>query len=167
MSTAAALSTNITVRDVKAGERTLPERCRWPRQADIAYQATDVTFLQDRKEWLLTAYKKLSRLASLEDDWDSYGAEAPSRESIDTARAILRAVDDADFEPASVDPSAEGGVCLSFQQGDRYGDVECFNSGEIMAVTSIGGNDTNVWEIEGRGIQLRLALNKIRTFVGR
>ena len=73
----------------------------------------------------------------------------------------------ADFKPSSIDPSVEGGVCLSFQKDGRYGDIECFNSGEILAVTSTGGDDTTVWEIEGAGQQLQDGLSKIRTFVNR
>jgi len=166
VSTIAALSTDIIERDVAAGERPLPERSSWLRQDEVNNQATAVTFLQDRKEWLLAAYKKLSKLALLEADWDSYGAEAPTRDSIDAAREILRALADAELEPTSVDPSAEGGVCLSFQRGGRYGDIECFNSGGILAVTSTGPDDTNVWEIERSSVQLGRALSRIRTFIG-
>ena len=116
---------------------------------------------------MAAAYKKLSRLVSLENDWDSYGAEAPNRVSIDAARNVLDVLAEVDFEPTSVDPSAEGGVCLSFRRGNRYGDIECFNSGEILAVTSSGGDDTRVWEIRGFDQHLETALSKIRTFVGR
>ena len=159
MSTAAALSTNIM-------ERGFSERFSWPRQHEVSYQATGVTFIQDRREWILAAHKRLSQLALLQAGWDSYGAEAPTRESISNSREILHALSDADFEPTSVDPSAEGGVCLSFHRGDHYGDIECFNSGEVLAVTSTGADDTNVWEIEELGAQLCHELNKIRTFIG-
>ena len=58
-------------------------------------------------------------------------------------------------------------ICVSFQRGDRYGDVECFNSGEVLAVISTGGDDTKVWEPGGNSEDaLRAALSIIRTFVG-
>jgi hypothetical protein len=168
VSTAAALSTDIVERDFAAGyERTRPERSFWRGQHEISYQVTGVTFLVDRRQWLLAAHKRLSQLGLLPADWDNYGAEAPSRESIDAARGILRHLADVQLEPTSVDPSAEGGVCLCFQRGDRYADIECFNSGEILAVTSTGGDDTNVWQIEEPGTPLRRALDRIRSFVGR
>lgn len=165
----AALSIDFIERDPAANEHTriVEQRYDWSPQVDVGYQATGVTFCEERKEWLVGAYKRLSRFAFLEDDWDSYGAQAPSRASLDTARNILHFLDKADFEPSSVDPSAEGGVCLSFQCGDRYGDIECFNSGEILAVTSSGCDDTNVWEVTGLDQHLETALGKIRTFVER
>ena len=168
MSSVAVFSNNVIEWDIAAGERSrsAKESYKWPMPADTDYQATPVTFIDERKEWLVDAYKRLSRFALLEDDWDSYGAEAPSRVSVDTARRFLRVLADLDFEPTSVDASAEGGVCLSFQHGDRYGDVECFNSGEFLAVTSGGGDETDVWEIKGANKDLRATLSKIRTFVG-
>jgi hypothetical protein len=165
----AAFSSDDILPSHRADERTRisDQRRRWPLQPVGGYQATSVTFCAERREWLVAAYKRLSRLAALENDWDSYGAEAPSRVSIDTARNILDVLAGADFEPTSVDPSAEGGVCLSFRRGNRYADIECFNSGEILAVTSSGGDDTCVWEIRGFDQHLENALSKIRTFVGR
>ncbi|MCX7427994.1 MAG: hypothetical protein NTW96_20490 [Planctomycetia bacterium] len=147
--------------------RNSDQRRHWPQQPAGGCQATSVTSCPGRKEWLAAAFKRLSRLESLESDWDSYGAEAPHRVSIDAARNVLDVLAEADFEPASVDPSAEGGVCLSFRRGNRYGDIECFNSGEILAVTSSGGDDTRAWEIRGFGQHLETALNEIRAFVGR
>ena len=135
-------------------------------QVETSYQATGVTFLDERNEWLIEAFKKLSRFATLEDDWDSYGAQAPNQGALDKARDVLRLLSEADFEPTSVDPSAEGGVCLSFHQDDRYGDIECFNSGEVLAVTSTGGDETDVWNTKGREQDLRKTLSRIRTFVG-
>jgi hypothetical protein len=119
----------------------------------------------ERKEWLVNAYKQLSRLALLKDDWDGYGAEAPSQWSVDSTRSVLRILSDLDFEPTSIDASAEGGVCISFQYANRYGDVECLNSGEILAVTSAGGDATEVCEIRDTDLGLRTTLDKIRRFV--
>ncbi|MCB7130453.1 MAG: hypothetical protein J3T61_13050, partial [Candidatus Brocadiales bacterium] len=165
MSSAAVFSNNVIEWDIAAGERSpsAEETPQRPSQAGTDNQATGVTFIDEWKEWLVDAYKRLSRFALLEDDWDSYGAEAPSQVSVDKARGVLSVLADVDFEPTSVDASAEGGVCLSFQQGDRYGDVECFNSGEFLAVTSGGGDATDVWEIKGADQDLRTSLSKIRT----
>jgi hypothetical protein len=167
MSTVAAFSGIVIERDLAAGERSrsAEESFQWSPQADTGYQATRVTFFDERREWLVMAYKKLAQFTSLRDDWDSYGAEAPNPWSVDSTRSVLRILSEADFEPTSIDASAEGGVCLSFQHGDRYGDVECLNSGEILAVTSAGGDATEVWEIKDIDRELPTTLNKIRTFV--
>jgi len=168
MSSVAAFQDDVTERDLAAGERcrTDEDPFRWQLQADNGYQVTTVTFLDERREWLIEAYKKLSQFASLKDDWDSYGAEAPSQWSVDSTRNVLRILAEEDFEPTSIDASAEGGVCLSFQHGERYGDVECFNSREILAVMSAGGDATEVWEIKDLNRELRTTLCKIRMFVG-
>lgn len=169
MSAVAAFSTNVSELPLAAGERSRSskESFRWPPQSATGCQATGVTLLDERKEWMVEACKRLSRFASLQDDWDSYGAEAPSQVSLDAARSVLRVLAEVDFETTSVDASAEGGVCLSFQHGDRYGDVECFNSGEVLAVTSDGGDATEAWELKDLEQGLRSTLNKIRAFVGR
>lgn len=171
MAQAVAFSTDVIEQDLTAGERersrSAEKSFQWYRPADAGSQATGVTIFEERKEWLVQAYKKLSRFASLTDDWDSYGAEAPNSISVDTARNVIGVLADEDFEPTSVDPSAEGGICISFQCTNRYGDVECFNSGEILAVTSVGGDETEVWDLRSLDPDLRNALSKIRTFVGR
>lgn len=172
MSTFAPAVFSTDVRDVMAAENPrVDERngleAQHSSQLDVSYQATRVTFFHERQDWLVQAYKQLSRLAQLEDDWDTYGAEAPAAEALVNARSVLSTLAELDFQPTSVDASAEGGVCLSFRVGDRYGDVECFNSGEVLAVTSAGGDETQVWTVADLDRDLRASLTKIRTFLGR
>jgi hypothetical protein len=170
MSAIAGFANDVIEKNVAAGERPVSgwERGPWSRYSDV--RVTAVTLVEERSDWLIAAHKKLARLACLNDDWDSYGAESPNQKSIEAARGVLDVLADVDFEPTSIDPSAEGGVCLSFQLGDRYGDIECFNSGEVLAVTSRGGLDTTVWEINAvepthRNALIRNALRRIRAFV--
>ena len=169
MSTVAVFATDVVEKDDSANERPIGrlERIVRPRLLGVESDATGITFLEDRTEWLIAAHKKLARLASLNADWDSYGAEVPNQESIDAARNVLRFLAEADFEPTSIDPSVEGGVCLSFQHGGRYGDIECFNCGEILAVISTGGDDTTAWDIRAAGQHLHGTLSRIRTFIAR
>lgn len=122
---------------------------------------------QPQADWAVPALKKLSQLAKLEDDWDSDGASAPTQAAITLAERVLTAFAEADSESPSVDPSAEGGICLSLRRGERYGDIECFNSGEVLAVTSRGGEETEAWEITDFEHDLPAAVNRIRSFVGR
>jgi hypothetical protein len=148
-----------------------------PWQVSVCVSDDEVTVLLDRHEWLLAAFKNLARMGALRMDWDSYGAEAPSNSAIEVSRSVLKILAESEFEPASIDPSAEGGVCLSFRRGDRYGDIECFNSGAILAVTSTGGDETNVWEIVAGGPaaaavdqsklkrSIQQSLRRIRSFI--
>lgn len=169
MSVAAAFSSDLIEREVTPEEhsRRDPPVPWWPVEAAVGNQATSVTLIKGRSDWLMKAHKRLASLASLEDDWDSYGASPPTAASIETARYVLGRLALTDFRPSDIAPSAEGGVCLSFRQGNRYGDVECFNSGEVLAVTSLGGDQTDVWEVGDVDCDLSSTLERLRAFLGR
>lgn len=128
-------------------------------------QFTTVTVVKDRSEWLNSCVNKLSKLSKLDDDWNSYGAEKPNQWSLDSAYTVLASLVSKDLKPSSIDASVEGGICLSFQTDSRYGDIECFNSGEIFAVTSINGNDTEAWEIDKQEYRINSAISRIQHFL--
>jgi hypothetical protein len=116
--------------------------------------------------WLAPALKKLSLLANLQHDWDTYGAQAPNEAALKLADRVLAALAEAGSDLPSVDPSAEGGICLSLRRGNRYGDIECLNSGEVLAAISTGGDGTEVWELTDFDHDLPAAVSRIRSFVG-
>jgi hypothetical protein len=124
----------------------------------VSSQAVDVTILAGSSGWLVAAFRELTRLSALQSNWDSYGAESPSARAIESGRRILQILDELDFQPKSVDPSVEGGVCISFASNGWYGDIECFNSGEILAVTSRAGGEPNAWQVESDDTGIRGAL---------
>lgn len=126
-------------------------------------QFTSVTIVDEPKEWLRSFIKQLTQLSTLDDDWDSYGAEAPNQWAIYCAREILKNLSYEDFKPSSIDASVEGGVCISFQTISRYGDIECFNTGEVFAVISKNGEDTEVWEITE--FQIAPAIKRIQSYL--
>lgn len=140
---------------------------RWPLNAvqKDSFQFTPVTIVEEPKKWLRDFVKQLTQLATLDDDWDSYGAEVPNQWAIDCAREVLKNLSSEDLKPSSIDASAEGGVCLSFQSDSHYGDIECFNSGEIFAVTSKNGEDTEVWEIQDPILHISSTINRIQHFM--
>jgi len=133
---------------------------------DDVVQFTGVAFLTQRSEWLLQDYARLAMLAHLTANWDSYGAEAPGPKAIRAARTVLGVLGDIECRPSSIDASVEGGVCLSFSRGQRYGDIECFNSGEIWAVVSTGGGDTDVWIVANGTAAIWDTAEAIRRYVG-
>ncbi|MDZ4820638.1 MAG: hypothetical protein SGJ20_16865 [Planctomycetota bacterium] len=117
--------------------------------------------------WHEQANKALDKLKLLEDDWDSYGADAPNLQSIRTARIVLYVAAEMGFEPISIDASVEGGVCISWLNGDRYGDIESFNSEELFAVNSSPADPAKAWEVESTLAGLRTAIERIRAFLNR
>lgn len=127
---------------------------------------TKTISLANASGWLVGSLHRLHDLASLPDNWNSYGAVAPNPSALAQAQNVLQQLSDLDFEPSRIDPSAENGVCLSFRAGNRYADIECFNSGDVLAVTSDGSGQPQIWEINAAsGDGLPMAIARIRAFV--
>lgn len=128
--------------------------------------STKVISLSDRPLWLHGGLRALNRLANLKNNWDSYGAEAPSRQAVRTARHIVGILGDFDVEPYSIDPSVEGGVCISFARGNRYGDIECFNTRELCAVVSEENETPLAWDVSESDEGIAVAIQRICEFIG-
>jgi len=124
----------------------------WPSTFSVNndIQFTPVTTLNNPKDWLEDSVKKLSEI---------------SKFAIDYAFEILDILANEDLEPSSIDASAEGGVCVSFQNDHRYSDIECFNSGEVFAVTSKNGINTEVWAVHTPADRMRPDINYIKSFL--
>jgi len=104
-----------------------------------------------RSEYLRTfgsAEAQLRNLSSLKPGWDSYGAEVPNEGSLSVASRVLKALRSLNLPPTRVVPSSEGGVSFCFVQGEAYADIECLNSGEILAAAYRGTLEPRVWELQ-------------------
>lgn len=106
---------------------------------------------------------RLNSLINEPVDWDGNGAESPNEVSVSNGRRVLGILNEMAFEPTGVAPSAEGGVGISFVRGNKYADIECFNSGELWAVVSDRVHTPDVWRVEVSTI--RASLEKIREHV--
>ena len=138
----------------------LSDRPSWLPQA-----VTPDIPLSDRPSWLPQALRSISKLRQLDADWDSYGAEAPNEDAIQLARDLTCGLPE-DSKPSQIGASAEGGVCVSFFNDDRYGDVECFNTGEVLAAITKRGEDTEVWAVNPTSEAMREAVDRVRAFIG-
>jgi hypothetical protein len=47
----------------------------------------------------------------------------------------------------------------------KYADIECFNDGEILSITSEGTSEPSVWTLNGETETLRRAIETIRVFL--
>ncbi len=110
-------------------------------------------------------YRKLDELANLPENWDSYGAEPPNNLAISLAHKALDVLTEMNFRPSRVTPSVENGIGISFIFEDKYADIECFNTGEVLAVISDGKEIPDVWEVELTRQGLKSAVGKIRVFL--
>ena len=84
---------------------------------------------------------ELDALKKLQHGWDSYSAPAPSRTAIKNAKALVVEAVKLGAEPERVEPSAMGGVGVTFSAGRREVVVEFYNNGTAHALFS---NDATV-----------------------
>ena len=95
---------------------------------------------------------KLKSFARLEPNWDSYGGELPSEEAISRASTIGKTFIGFGLIPDAVTASPDGGVAICFMRNQKYADVECLNSGDILAVRYSSDDDPTAWEIESNAV---------------
>lgn len=117
---------------------------------------------------------QLARLRSfreLSPGWDSYEADPPNETALQNAHHILRALWESEEEGTHVarvrlSPSVEGGVGIIFgAAGQRYADIECFNDGEVLAITSEPGTEPVVWSVDTEPGSLRQTFRRITAFL--
>ena len=108
--------------------------------------------------------ERLNSFRKLKRGWDSYDAEPPGEMAITNARHVLGVLWSVGLASSirAVSPSAEGGVGIVFAGSDqKYADIECFNDGEILAITSEGTTEPSVWPLNGEEGTLRRAIETI------
>lgn len=107
----------------------------------------------------------LGRIRQLSDDWDTYGAPAPSQ----LAQTLAESAIDVSFEigltPTAVVPSVEGGVALCFRSGDRYAHIEFFNDEEVLGLTAAPDQETHTWPIANDERAVQDALLELDAFL--
>jgi hypothetical protein len=123
---------------------------------------------QSSAETLNTAdalFARIDSLTQLPSNWDTYGAAAPSAVTALWAKSATGLADGIGLTPIAIVPSPENGIGIAFRRGQRYGDIEIFNSGEILAVISDGSGKPNVWEVEPTISGMADALRTIRDYL--
>lgn len=117
------------------------------------------------ESWLARFDRELGKLRAMPPNWNSYGAPAPGRKASHCARQILEKLHRLAFAPSRLVPSVEGVVAISFIRGRKYADLECFNDGQILGVTSDGSGQPTVWEVGQNSREIDSALERIRGFI--
>jgi hypothetical protein len=110
-------------------------------------------------------FARIDTLTQLPDDWNTYGAQAPSARVAAWAKRAVRIADWLNISPAAVIPSAENGLGLAFRRGRRYADIEFLNSGDVLAVTSDGNGTPTAWEVDRSEQGIVDALKAIRDYL--
>ncbi len=84
-----------------------------------------------REEAIAEMIAEMCNFLRLNDNWDSYGAEAPRGDAIRAACQFLGKLGASPIFPSRVMPSSEGGVALRFRHKQHRALLEFFNSGEV------------------------------------
>lgn len=100
-----------------------------------------------RENFFTKLFNKLEDFRDLKDDWDKDGAEAPNFASIDKSREILEIISGVNITPTNISPSVEGGISTYFIKDNKYADIECFNSGEVLTSKSDRVNEPEITEL--------------------
>jgi hypothetical protein len=90
----------------------------------------------------------LEQLSSLPMNWDSYGSQRPSQRAVSMAGDIAKAFISAGLVPDALAPSPDGGIAVCFMRNKKYADIECFNTGHVLAVRYSSHEEPKAWEIQ-------------------
>jgi len=90
----------------------------------------------------------MNQLSSLHVNWDTFRTERPSQQAITAAAAIAESFISFGLVPDAIVPSAEGGVAVCFLRNQKYVDIECLNSGEVLGVRYSSHDDPRAWDVK-------------------
>lgn len=118
------------------------------------------------------------RMEELQPNWDSYGAEPPSKEAMDAAKRFLDALLRAKFQPRRIAPSVINGVGMSFWTSDPEGRdayAEFYNSHPERACCIMSweteeqaaGHDPRTFSFDATDAGFAVAIGKIRAWLER
>ncbi len=108
------------------------------------------------------ARQRLRTTVTLRKGWDTYGAEAPSDVARTLALKILNALEADSLPPARLMASSEGGIAISFVEGDNRAEIEIYNTGEVAAATYSVHSEPVAWELSNTDSALTHAITQIR-----
>jgi hypothetical protein len=109
-------------------------------------------------------FAKLGEIAKTPSLWPADG-KPPSNEAIALARWVLLKFRDYGLTPSRVVASAEGGVAICIVKGGKYSDIECLDSGAILAVNSDKKSLPDVWEVKPDLSDIAMSISRIRRFI--
>lgn len=111
-------------------------------------------------------YAKLNQIVADRALWPE-NAERPADMAVGWAWVVIQQLIEDELVPTKVVASAEGGVAVCFVVGDKYADIECLNSGEILGVVSNRRDRPSVWKIEQDTSDIARATARISQFLRR
>lgn len=123
------------------------------------------TAIEPLPRWAKVAIREIKRMQAFPNGWDSYDAEPPNDCAVKSAIESIVELSKVGLRPTKVGASVEGGVCIAFREGAKYADVECFNTSELLTVTSSNRDEAIVAEHSRDDQGVREAVRRIRSFM--
>jgi len=105
---------------------------------------------------------QLSKIVGLEANWDSYDAGKPNRVAVDHAREAVMLSER--LFPHNIVASAEGGVALCWDQGEKHAYIEFSNDGTAIMAKYEGKNDPCIKEFPPNKQAILEALGEVYPF---
>ena len=91
--------------------------------------------------WLKEIYDRISALAQLKENWDSYGGLPVTAGAISGTRVLLSNLDVEDMPRPHVAPIPDGGIGLHWRVADRDLEIEIEANGTMRYLkTQVGGD---------------------------
>jgi hypothetical protein len=117
----------------------------------------------DAAKQIAVLWEAVDDMQGLPGDWNGYNSEPPNEFARQVAKQILLSATNV-LVPTRVAPSAQGGIGICFYgRNNKYADIECLNTGEILATLSDGRGRPEVWDV--RPIDSRGALERIGKYI--
>jgi len=135
------------------------------REREVDPDATMTTLVTPNYEsrWLSKSLQQVDELGSLTEFKAIAGVMPPNQVAIHNAKQVLTELAKAELCPSRISPSSDEGICISFSLSGKYADIECFNSGDIMAARSGVSVETNIWRVGAH--EILQTVQKISKFI--
>lgn len=146
---------NIQGEDIKNSSTT---RARLPILASSLFETHPIN-------WLSGCIHRLESLGKLQKNWNSYDSEPPNSTALYWSRVVIEILTSINFPPSRISASAEEGINISFICDEKYADIECLNTGEILAVNSDRRDHPDVWQVNPNREDIKRSLEKIRAYL--
>ena len=99
-------------------------------------QWSEVTSFWRSQPWVADAGRTISRISTLQDDWDGQGSPAPSRAALESMNRVIREIDAYDLPSPHISPVSGGGLGIEWHQGQRDLSIELLRDGSIEYLRS-------------------------------
>jgi hypothetical protein len=109
--------------------------------------------------------EKLSQIGDLPDHWDGYDSPRPDENAVTLARQAIRAAEIARLLPTTVVASAEGGVAICWDKGDKHAYIEFGNDLTAVSAMYSGHGEPIVAEFEPTASEIERAFGEVRRFM--